>query len=69
MPGEDCHDHRQPPRVDASADTPRHREIRTSDERLDLEQQRPRPFERTRDGGPDLAGAGAPEERGRSGTP
>ena len=45
----------------------RHREVGRRDERLDLEQHRPRPLERAGDGGADLALDGAAEELRRLG--
>ena len=65
--GEHGDDHREPLRVDAGADAARHREVGRRDERLDLEQERPRPLERAGDRGADLARLAAPEERGRVG--
>ena len=64
MAREDGDDHRQPLRVDAGRDPPGHREVGARDERLDLEQERPRPLERTRDGSADLARVRAAEELG-----
>ena len=58
-------DHRQALRVDPRADPPRHREIGRRDERLDLEQQRPRSLERAGDRGADLAVDRAAEDLGR----
>ena len=62
-------DHREPLRVDAGRDAARHRQIGRRDERLDLEQDRPRPLERARDGRADLAawpcGRTAPTDRER----
>ena len=64
---EDGDDHRQPLRVDAGADAPRHRQVGGRDERLDLEQDRPRALERAGDRGADLAGQRLAEELGRVG--
>ena len=64
---EDGDDHREPLRVDAGPDAPRHREVGRRDERLDLEQHRPRPLERAGDGCADLALDGPAEELGRLG--
>ena len=61
--GEHGDDHREPLRVDAGGDPARHREVGRRDERLDLEQERPRSLERARDGGADLARLAAAEER------
>ena len=55
VPGEHGDDHREPLRVDAGADPARHRQVGRRDERLDLEQQRPRALERAGDRGADLA--------------
>src|SRR5947209_4920900 len=60
-------DHGQPLRVDAGGDAPRHRQVGRRDERLDLEQDRPRPFERARDGGADLAAGRTTEHLRRIG--
>src|SRR4051794_1423603 len=69
LPGRDARvaaehgdDHREPLRIDAGADPARHREVGLRDERLDLEQDRPRPLERARNGRADLAVDGAAEE-------
>src|ERR1051326_1571160 len=64
MPRENGHDHREPLGVDARADAARHREVGRRDERLDLEQKRPRPLERAGDGSPDLTVDAAAEELG-----
>ena len=64
---EDGDDHREPLRVDTGPDPSRHREIGRSDERLDLEQDRPCALERTRHGRPDLARARRAEELRRVG--
>ena len=61
--GEHREDHREPLGVDAGGDPPRHREVARRDERLDLEQQRPRALDRAGDGGADLARLAAAEER------
>ena len=55
VPASDGDDHREPLRVDAGRDAARHGEVGRRDERLDLEQDRPRSLERARDGGADLA--------------
>ena len=70
MPGvarEHRDDHREPLRVDPGRDTARHGEVGRRDERLDLEQDRPRPLERARDRGADLAALAAPEQLRRVG--
>src|SRR5262249_44691023 len=51
----------------ARRDATRHGEIGRRDEGLDLEQDRPRALERTRDGGSDLAPGTASEDLGRIG--
>ena len=56
--GEHRDDHREALGVDAGADAPRHREVGRRDEGLDLDQERPRPLERARHRGADLAGLG-----------
>ncbi len=60
---EDGNDHREPLRVDTGSDAAGHREIGSRDERLDLEQDGPRPLESDRNGRADLAGLRPPEER------
>ena len=65
MPREHGDDHRQALRVDAGRDAARHGEVGWRDECLDLEQQRTRPLERTRDRSPHLAGLDPAEELGR----
>ena len=69
VPREHGDDHREALRVDAGGDAARHREVGRRDERLDLEQERPRALERARDGRADLArlarGRRAPRGRAR----
>src|SRR4029450_13737692 len=59
---EDCDDHREPLRIDTRPDPPGHRQIRRRDKSLNLEQQRPRALERTRDGRSNLLFPGGPED-------
>src|SRR5437763_11365253 len=63
MSAEHGDDHRQPLGIDAGADAARHGEIRGRDERLDLEQDRPRSLQRAGDGGADFPLAAAEELR------
>src|SRR6476619_6286485 len=67
VPSEHGDDHREPLRVDTGRDSPRHRQIARRDERLDLEQDRPRALERARDGRADLTAGRAAEQLGRIG--
>ncbi len=67
VPREHGDDHREPLRVDAGRDAPRHREVCLRDERLHLEQDRPRALERARDGGARLAVDRAAEDLRRVG--
>ena len=67
MPAEHRDDHRQPLRIDARPDAARHREIGRRDERLHLEQDRPRALEHAADRRTDLARMRRPEELGRIG--
>ena len=69
VPAQDGDDHREPLGVDTGRDPPWHREVTRCDERLDLEQDRPRSLERAGDGGADLAAGRTPEELGRIGDP
>ena len=69
VPAEHGDDHREALRVDARPNPPRHREVSRSNERLDLEQQRPRPLERTGDHGSSLVGFAVSEDLGRIGDP
>ena len=64
MAREDGHDHRQPFRVDAGADTAGHGQVGLRHERLDLEQERPRALERARDCRAHLSVALAEDRRG-----
>ena len=64
VPAEDGDDHRQALGVDPGRDTARHGEVGRRDERLDLEQDRPRSLEGAGDGGADLPRLAAAEELG-----
>ena len=65
VPSEDGDDHGQALRVDAGGDAARHREVARRDERLDLEEERARPFERADDRRSRLVVLRAAEDRGR----
>ena len=62
VPPEDGHDHREALRVDARAHAARHGEVGGRDERLDLEQERPRALERAHDRRARLILVHAPED-------
>src|SRR6187200_2962568 len=65
MPAEDGDDHGQTLWVDSGGDPPRHGEVARRDERLDLEEQWARPFERADHGRTGLVVLRAAEELGR----
>src|SRR4029077_5557840 len=67
VPRADGDGEREPLRVEPGRASPRHSQIARRDERLDLEQDRPRSLERARDGRADLAAGRAAEQLRRIG--
>src|SRR5204862_5136336 len=67
VPAEHGDDHCEPFRIDTGRNAPWHGEVARCDERLDLEQDRTRSFERARYRRADLASGGAAEHLRRIG--